>query len=97
MLDHGRRILGDLPGALDDDGEQQRGAEGDRQAGDTADQPEQPVEQEAVDDVGEGVPVGDVLGVLGGEHLSLPELHIAAFADRLAAQRQQDRRGGGHE
>ena len=34
------------------------------------------VEQEAVDDVREGVPVGDVLGIFRALHDAVPELHV---------------------
>ena len=36
------------------------------------------------------VPVGEMLGVLGTEGPAMPELDIAALADRLAAHGQQD-------
>ena len=55
-------------------------------------QPEQQVEQEAVDDVGESVPVGEVLGILRAHGDAVPELHIAAFADPDVALKAQDER-----
>jgi hypothetical protein len=42
-----------------------------------------------VDDVGKGVPVGDVLGIFGAHHHSMPELDVAALADGLAAHEQE--------
>ena len=60
-------------------------------------QPQQPIEDEAVDDVGGRVPVGDVLGVLRAHHHAMPELHIAAFADGLAAHGEQNGRLQGED
>jgi hypothetical protein len=43
-----------------------------------------------VDDVGEGVPVRDVLGVFRTHDNAMPKLDGAAFANRLTAHEQQD-------
>ena len=54
------------------------------------DQPQQRIEQEAVDDVREGVPVGNLLRILRALHDAVPELDVAALADRRAAHRVED-------
>ena len=38
-----------------------------------------------MDNVGERIPIGDVLGILRTVHHAMPEFHIAAFANENAA------------
>jgi hypothetical protein len=45
-----------------------------------------------VNDVGESVPVGDVLRILGAEYDAVPQFDIAALADRLSAHGKEDDR-----
>src|SRR5205823_2084950 len=52
-------------------------------------EPEQAVEDKAVNDMRKGVPVGEVLRVLRTHHHAVPELDITAFADRHAAHRKK--------
>jgi hypothetical protein len=77
-------VLDDLPGDLD----QQRQGEPQLERPAAPDEPENPVQTKAVDDVGQGVPVGDVLGVLRARHVAVPELDIAALAPRRPAHQQ---------
>src|SRR5690606_35799200 len=51
------------------------------------------VEREAVNDVREGIPVGDVLRVLGTGHHAVQHLDVAALADGNAAHRKENPRG----
>jgi hypothetical protein len=80
-LDNQRAVLEKLPAALDDDRKCQ--PEPDRRAREQS--PRQRVEQEAVDEVRECVPVGNMLGILRTLHDAVPQLDIAAFADRRSA------------
>ena len=57
------------------------------------DEPEQPVEDKAVDDVRGRIPVGEVLRILRAHRHAVPELHVAACADRRAPHEEQDQRG----
>ena len=100
MIDDEVGVLDHLPGRLDGDGEHEPQAE--RHRHETRDEPQQPIEDEAVDDVRGRVPVEDVLGVLRALHVEMPELDVAAFADeRMAHQilsapgRRRCRRRGG--
>ena len=38
-----------------------------------------------MNDVGEAIPVGNVLGILRAENHAVPEFHVATFADDHAA------------
>ena len=70
------------PGPFDDGGK----GELQRKAPARANEVQEAVEDEAVDDVRKGVPVGDVLGIFRTEHHPVPELDVSALANGLAAQ-----------
>src|SRR5690606_12145766 len=88
------RVLEDPPSRLEDRRQYEPQPRAPAEAG--TDQPEQPVEREAVNDVREGVPVGDVLRVLRTRDDAVPHLDVAALADGYAAHREEDRRGDDH-
>ena len=92
-VDHHVGVLEDFPAAFEQHGE--REAHADRQA--PRHQPQQAVEREPVDHVGERVPVGEVLRVARTVHLPVPQRHVAAAADRHAAHEQQHQAGGRHQ
>ena len=89
-IDDERRVLEDLPAAFDEERCQQPHA--DRPA--PRDEPQRAVESEAVNDVRERVPVGQVLRVLRAEHDAVPQLDVAALADRHSAHPEQHSRDG---
>ena len=86
-------VLEDLPSPFDGDGQDE--PEPERPA--ASNEPQESVEGEAVDDVRERVPVGQVLRVLRAVHDAVPQLDVTALADRDAAHGQQDGRGQGNE
>ena len=83
----------DLPRRFDDRCGDQTNTDG-KAAGD---EPQQAVEDEAVDDVRGRIPVGEMLRILRADHHPLPELDGAALADRRAAHEEQHKcRDGDH-
>ncbi|QTK80335.1 hypothetical protein AT6N2_C2777 [Agrobacterium tumefaciens] len=67
----------------------------------TEQQPREPIEQEAVNDMRRRVPVSDVLRVARRVHARFEQLHITAFADRNATHGVenddlQEKQPGGH-
>lgn len=51
------------------------------------------VESETVNDVGEGVPICEVLGVFATVSYSMPEFNIAAFTDKISSERKLGKGG----
>ena len=88
-VDHQVRVFDNLPRRLQECGGGQ--AECERRA--RRDQPEQAIEREAVNDVREGVPVRQVLRILGACDDAVPGFDVAARADGYAAHHQE--RGAG--
>ena len=85
-IDDEIRILENFPGTFDCDGETE--AQGERPF--LSNEPEQAIEKEAVDDVGRGVPVAEVLGVFRTHHHAMPKFDIAAFADGFTPHGQKN-------
>ena len=79
-------VLEDFPGGFEQDGEGER-----VHTVDGKEQPEQQIEQEAVNDVRESVPIREMLGVLQSSRHACQNFHIAAFADPDVAQHAQDK------
>ena len=90
-VDDQRRVLEDLPRRFEHHREQQPKTQRPSKA--PTDRPEQQVESEAVNDVGKGVPVGEMLRILGAEDNAVPRLDVAALADWHAPHRQQNHAG----
>src|SRR5260221_5373865 len=79
-LDDERRVLHHLPGGFEPDREHQRRGKGQRPA--PANEAEQRIEENAVDDMSERIPIAEMLRVAGAVDGPFPQLDIAAFADR---------------
>jgi hypothetical protein len=93
VIDDEIGVLDHLPRRFDGDGQDEPRGEGERQK--ARNEPEPPVEQKAVNQVGGRVPVDQVLGVLRAHDVEMPELEIAAFADeRMAHQVEGEPRSG---
>src|SRR5207248_4560936 len=53
-----------------------------RQRPEPADEAEQGIKENPVDDMGEGIPIAEMLRVAGAVDGAFPQLDVAAFADR---------------
>ena len=84
VVDDHRRIFNDFPRHLYADRERETQRE--RHAG--KEKPQREIEQEAVDDMAEPVPIGEVLGVPGAEHHAFPELDGATLRNRRLAEQK---------
>jgi len=83
-----RRILQDLPAHFYSEREQESPHE--RHA--RKEKPQHPVENKSVDDVREGVPIAEVLGIARAQYHPLPCLHVPARAYEGLAEKRKDER-----
>src|SRR4029453_12398185 len=79
-------VLDDLPRGLDEHRQDKPGGN----TPPTADQPKQQVEGKPMNDVGERVPIRQVLRILGALHEAVPQLDASALADRHASHCGED-------
>jgi len=81
VVDHHRRVFENLPAGLESDGARK-----------TQNELEQEIKRETVNDVGERVPIGKVLGIAGTFYDAFPQFHVTALADRWLTEREQHER-----
>jgi len=72
------------------DGDRQDQLRADRHRHPARQKPQREIEDEAVDDVGRRVPVGDVLGVLRAHHQAVPQFDVTAFTDGQMPHGEED-------